>query len=343
GIRPSAANGAPVTSTGCPSLDAVLSGHGGLPTGSLFFIEESGTTDFASVLLRYFAAEGLLQGHTVWLGGGLPESWFRSLPLVTDKSSSTESSASSRNAASSAAEQERMKIAWRYQSLPDFGSGVRERPPTTSQETQPGSAKDLYCHAYDLTKRLTLAPEMQYTVSPSCAPSSATGSADPFAPLLASLIQTLTETTGFIRAVIPFLLSPALYPPGASQPRHFIRFLNNLRLVCRQYPHRIAIMATLPLDLYPRNTSMTTWAEILSDGVLELTPLPSPTSDVTALETSSMSMAGDPTGPQGLLKLIKIPQLERWSAGSEVDLAFKVTRKRFSIEAWSLPALGEEE
>ena len=60
GVRPSPHDSRPTTSTGTPSLDNLLAGHAGLPLGTSLLIEEHGTTDFSGVLLRYYAAEGLL-------------------------------------------------------------------------------------------------------------------------------------------------------------------------------------------------------------------------------------------------------------------------------------------
>lgn len=314
GVRPSPATGTPVTSSGCESLDTVLSGHGGIPLGSALLIGEIGTTDFAAVLLRYFAAEGLLQGHDLWIGGGLGYPWLTNLPAPTDAVLEDDNSVKKL--------EERMKIAWRYSSLGDFGTGLRNqsRPAPITQDSQ----SDPYCHSYDLTKRLTLSSyKDQVVCSPACA-----FSGDPYSTLLASLVEILQKSKNIIRCAIPGLLNPAVYPPSASQSKYLIKFINNIRAILRAHPSRLIVMMSSPLDLYPRSTSTTTWMEILVDGVIELSPLPPSPSD-------------DREGPQGLFKIWKVPLLERLSI--EADLSFRVSRKRFSIEAWSLPALGEEE
>ena len=308
GVKPSAANGIPVTSSGCQSLDTTLSGHGGIPVGSGLLIGENGTTDFGGVLLRYFAAEGLLQEHTVWVGGGYDRSWAQELPVAVD--------ASQEDQAAVQKLEERMKIAWRYTSLPEFGAS--QRIPTTGPSSE--GIKDIFCHSYDLTKHLTSSDRVNF--SPACA---TTG--DPFLPLLASLVETLRATKGIVRAILPGLLHPLFYPVNASQSRYIIKFVNNLRAILRAHPDRLGLMATIPLDLYPRNSSVTAWMEILLDGVLELIPV--------------HNLSPEKDGPQGLLKIHKVPMLEQ--IGIETDLSFKVTRKRFTIEVWSLPALAEAE
>lgn len=113
GIRPSSLTSHPVTSTGTPSLDSLLGGHGGLALGSGLLIEESGTTDFAGALLRFYAAEGVCQGHVIHLVG-VGESWTRELPGVAEERPSARKE-------KAAVDDEKMKIAWRYESLGQTG------------------------------------------------------------------------------------------------------------------------------------------------------------------------------------------------------------------------------
>ena len=118
GVRPSPIDGRPTTSTGTPSFDGILAGHAGFALGSSILVEESGTTDFAGALLRYYAAEGVVQGHKVH-DIGVGEQWGRELPgLVGVSGSGTD------NDGSGEEKKERMKIAWRYERLGEFGSGI---------------------------------------------------------------------------------------------------------------------------------------------------------------------------------------------------------------------------
>lgn len=108
GTRPSTIDGRLVTSTGTATLDNLLAGHGGLCLGTSLLIEESGTTDYSGALLRFFAAEGLLQGHHVHVVA-LPESWGRELPGPTTDVKE--------RAKHTTQESEKIKIAWRYEKL----------------------------------------------------------------------------------------------------------------------------------------------------------------------------------------------------------------------------------
>jgi elongator complex protein 4 len=116
GCRPSTIDGRPVTSTGTAALDGLLAGHGGLALGCSLLIGESGTTDYAGALIKFYAAEGLLQGHQVHVVG-FPEQWGRELPgVVQDKPGSK-----------AIPEGDRLKIAWRYEALGQFGTAAGGR------------------------------------------------------------------------------------------------------------------------------------------------------------------------------------------------------------------------
>lgn len=120
GTRPSPLDGRLTTSTGTPSLDALLAGHSGLPLGHSILIGESGTTNYSGALAKYYAAEGVVQGHAVHVLA-VPEAWGRELPGLVGNPDDTHRDKVS---AGSAADKERMKIAWRYEGLGEHG---RER------------------------------------------------------------------------------------------------------------------------------------------------------------------------------------------------------------------------
>ena len=118
GVRPSPLDGQPTTSTGTQTLDDILAGHAGLALGNSLLVEENGTTDFAGALLRYYAAEGVVQGHKVHVVG-VGEQWGRELPgLVGDVAGLKE------NEAGAIVDKEKMKIAWRYERLGEVGAGT---------------------------------------------------------------------------------------------------------------------------------------------------------------------------------------------------------------------------
>lgn len=119
GIRPSPLDGRPTTSTGTQTLDDLLAGHAGLVSGNALMIEENGTTDYAGVLLRYYAAEGVVQGHQVHVVG-IGAQRGLDLPGIADGDETFERTRKDR----AVTEEGTMKIAWRYERLGDFGVGA---------------------------------------------------------------------------------------------------------------------------------------------------------------------------------------------------------------------------
>jgi elongator complex protein 4 len=115
GIRPSPVDGRLTTSTGTQSLDTLLAGHAGFALGTSILLEEDGTTDFGGALLRYYAAEGIVQGHHVHVMG-MSDAWGKELPGLSEGGSRG-------SGASKGIQSDKMKIAWRYERLGEFGRG----------------------------------------------------------------------------------------------------------------------------------------------------------------------------------------------------------------------------
>ncbi|KAB8342721.1 hypothetical protein FH972_022321 [Carpinus fangiana] len=336
GSRPSPVDGRLTTSTGTPSLDGLLAGHVGLALGTSVLIEESGTADSAGALLRYYAAEGIVQGHRVHVIG-VAEHWARDLPGVVGAAVENEEEAAEKKR-----EHERMKIAWRYEKLGQFEGQARshvERSPATAAVGDSIKEAEPFCHIFDLTKRLdvpTASSSLQF-LQPST---------DPFSSPFDAILQTLSKELAasnqstLHRLVIPSILSPASYPPHAAEPRHLLQFFHAVRGLLRQYPAKLTVLVTLPLELYPRSSSLIRWAELLSDGVLELTPFPHQTDD--GLGQTGAATAYEER-PQGMFKIHKLPIFhERGGGGGGLkglvdDFAYTISRRRFAIKPFSLP------
>ena len=74
---------------------------------------ESSTTDYAGALLRFYVAEGVVQGHQVHVVG-MNEAWGRELPGLSEDRDDRKREGKERA--------EKMKIAWRYEGLGQFES-----------------------------------------------------------------------------------------------------------------------------------------------------------------------------------------------------------------------------
>ncbi|KAJ5946864.1 hypothetical protein N7454_003703 [Penicillium verhagenii] len=335
GIRPSPDDGRPTTSTGTPSLDGLLAGHAGLPMGKILLIEENGTTDFAGALLRYYAAEGIVQEQKIHVIG-VPEQWGRSLPGLIGTAESLEKRSDKRK-------DERMKIAWRYERLGEFGAGIAgsRDAPTPTGESDGASKQPAFCHAFDLTKRLAHPSITNMTFIP-LLPSRGS----PFIPILKRLQDAISSAgpNTIHRIVIPSLLNPTAYPPDSCQPEYVLQFMHSLKALMSAHATRITAMITLPLSLFPRSSGLIRWIELLSDGVIELCPFPH---SADALGSSGAATAQEEP-PQGMLKTHRIPVLHERGGGSDQnvgqDWAFNLSRRRFEIKPFSLPpAEGDQE
>ncbi|KAL1996844.1 hypothetical protein VTN49DRAFT_7709 [Thermomyces lanuginosus] len=339
GVRPSPDDGRPTTSTGSRSLDNLLAGHAGLPMGKILLIEENGTTDFASALLRYYAAEGIVQEHKVHVVG-IGEQWGRTLPALIGPADAVDEKVDRRK-------EERMKIAWRYERLGEFGTGITPArapvatPESSTSQADAASKQKAFCHAFDLTKRLAhpaLSTVDYVPLVPSREPI--------FVSVLKKLVSSISTCppNTVHRILIPSLLNPAIYPPDCSQPEHLLQFIHSLRGLLSSSAHHITAMITLPLSLYPRSSGLVRWVELLCDGVIELCPFPH-SSD--ALATSGAATAHEEP-PQGMLKTHKLPVLHERGGGSDQnigeDWAFTLSRRKFEIKPFSLPpAEGDSE
>ncbi|EEH40283.1 paxneb protein superfamily [Paracoccidioides lutzii Pb01] len=337
GLRPSPVDGRQTTSTGTQTLDNLLAGHAGFVLGNSLLIEERGTTDYAGALLRYYAAEGVVQEHQIHVIG-VGEQWGRALPGLVGAAEAADDKKSSKGKG------EKMKIAWRYERLGEYGTGFAgSRVPAPTAEKNSDSSESaptphVFCHTFDLTKRLThpSLASINYVPLSTSAPD-----ASPYTSVLHRLSTAISTSQPNVvhRIIIPSLLSPAIYPPHASQPEHLLQFLHSLRAILSTNSNLITAMITLPLSLYPRTSGLTRWIELLSDGVIELAPFPH-LSDTSPSATSGAATAQEEP-PQGMLKIHRLPVLHERGGGGDSSLgddwAFTLSRRKFTIKLFNLP------
>ena len=335
GVRPSALDGRLTTSTGTSSLDQLLAGHAGLPLGTSLLVQESGTTDFGGTLLRYYAAEGLVQGHNVHLLG-YGDAWRRELPGLD-----TGEKKSSRKGKSDAAADDKMKIAWRYETFEK--TSTRGGPAASSGSASGSPDESIFCHSFDLTKRLESSHIKGQLHATTVGDTVARPHQTPFKKFLAKITSVIESSppNSIHRVVVPGLLSPTLYASSSCRPQEVLQLLHGLRGLLRRYPTRITALVTLPVTLFPRSTGLTRWMELLFDGVLELIPLQ---------HQSQMALEpGKEDKSQGLLRAHSLPVFHEKGGGLEgswvrEDLSFKLSASSgMVITPYSLPPVGEEE
>ncbi|CAK7266160.1 Elongator subunit elp4 [Sporothrix epigloea] len=356
GARPSALDGRPITSTGTASVDQLLAGYGGLVLGHSLLLEEQGTTDFSSVMVRAYAAEGLVQGHHVHVLGVGP-GWRTELPGLASAASSSRS----RKAEEAA---DRMKIAWRYEALAPRSAANPQRGPG---QGSPGSPIATFCHTFDLTKRL--APtDIKGTLHASPLPNPLLSSPQPeseHSPLrkfLASVNKSLQSTSPSTlhRVILPSFLSPTLYAMDGWTFPFVLALFTGLRSLLREHSRRLTLVILLSTTLYERHNEYVRQLEDLCDNIIELVPMPPGPPSAVAKNggppgNSSFSLSSRDKSPaekmQGWCKVHKLQLYsEHGGAGGNTqgaslreNLCFSVSGSRgLVIEPYSLPPIEDD-
>uniref|UniRef100_A0A5F8H9T2 Elongator complex protein 4 n=1 Tax=Monodelphis domestica TaxID=13616 RepID=A0A5F8H9T2_MONDO len=331
GTRPSVQNGQLLVSAGLPALDQLLGG--GLAVGTLLLIEEDKYNIYSSLIFKYFLAEGIVCGHTLLVASAKedPGDILQELPEPLHDDNYKKVLDEGRSHKSQEEPEISMKIAWRYQNLPQMEAG----PGTSSR----------FGHYYDVSKRMSqeviqsakwhkfFLPEeiTSYANVESCALNHG------YTKLL-HFIQRVISEQGFdgsnpqkkqkniLRIGIQSLGSP-LWGDDiccADTPEHMhslTRFLYVLRGLLRM--SLSACIITVPSHLI-QNKAVTSRIRNLSDTVVGL-------ESFIGSEKEANSLYKD---YHGLIHIHQIPRLNSLicDVSDTKDLAFKLQRKVFTIE-----------
>ncbi|KAL1924596.1 uncharacterized protein VTP21DRAFT_4250 [Calcarisporiella thermophila] len=323
GTRLSPHNAQLLTSTGVPSLDDILGG--GLPIGTLLLIKQDKYTGYGNLLLKYFLAQGMVNGHHVATVTEKSEEILASLPgLATKEGDRVEDKE----------KEEKMSIAWRYERMKKFETSVSQ-----SSQSQQREHLQVYCETFDLTKKLPLGefPCEQYTQM----------HREDFKdhPELLERLSEMVREGGFssliplptgkernvLRIGIQSLASPCWQP---QTPHELYKFFHALRGLLRF--SFASCVITFPSYLY--SPSFVRRIEYMADAVIEL--------ESFAPHTSLSS----PSDYHGFLYVHRLPvlnslvpssaKLSVLTQGGNNNLGFKLRRKKFTVETFHLPPEG---
>ncbi|PAV73168.1 hypothetical protein WR25_14286 [Diploscapter pachys] len=312
------------TSSGNSSIDELFGG--GLPNSSIITLDEMSSKCYAPILAKYFLAEGKNHGHQLVVAGpgnfDKMDQYLKLPSLISNKDS--ESSITPSTSMSRDADDETMRIAWRYANTPQVESTVGKQKQAKNR--------------YDLGKTEELQKENDFRlfyVSPEF-----DVSYQELYQKLQNLLQeddfskTKTErkigkplVKKFVRVVIDGMGLP-IWKDDENFER-FLAFLPNLT----RNAYVIVYLLTNPSRLSEKRQRA---LEIASDGYIRL----------QAIEEEERKTMGPMDKFHGYFRIIKLPRLS--AAGHfcppVVDLVFELHRKSFDVKILHLPpAVGEDE
>ncbi|OBZ90035.1 Elongator complex protein 4 [Choanephora cucurbitarum] len=359
GSRLSAYNGQLLVSTGVPSLDDILGG--GQPVGTIMLIKEDRATTYAQLLLKYFMAQGISSGHHCAIASRDedPEEMLKTLMWLSTSDRDNDDEDESDKAKNALdADNDRMKIAWRYSHLKRFETGVKPKQPSpilstpiVHKETNTTEEPKPYCSQFDLTKRIPadILEKASTEIVRWTHESDEKDDHDDYAILLDKIRQIVVDgqfsstkpvAPGTVRNALRVGIHSLASPSWQSEsPNNIYQFFHALRGLLR-FSFGTALV-TVPAYLYDEVPNFMKRIEHMVDAVIEIE-----------------SFAGDPIHNEaaytqnyhGFFHVHKLPvlnsllppstKLSVLSAGGSNDLGFKLRRKRFAIETFHLPPEG---
>lgn len=333
GTKPSVHTGQLIVSSGVPSLDCALGG--GLAVGSLLLIEEDEFDSYSRTLLQYFLAEGVMSRHELFVASAQdsPDDIIKDLPSpLQEDGPEIKTTSSSSSSSTTLDQQDAMKIAWRYQNLPQVQTVL--------------SSSSRFGHYYDLSKRMdqevlgSAKIRTFYLPEEQTAPSHHSEALGPYAALLHS-VQSVIRQNGFdgsnpqvkpcnVLRLAVHSLGSALWGDdvcvSSAHSHALLSFLYALRALLRS-SLSVAVV-TVPSHLITN--------KVIRGRMIRLSD--------TAIALQSFSDAERNNNPlykdyHGLLRVLQIPRLNCLSCEvpDTKDLAFRLKRKQFTIERMYLP------
>ncbi|KAJ2507820.1 Elongator subunit elp4 [Coemansia sp. RSA 2052] len=351
-----------LVSTGVPALDDVLGG--GLPVGGVLLIEQDRQTGYSNTLLAYFASQAIAAGHKLCIVNADRELHLASqLPGWAGVSRSAAEPTSTGTKLEQGDSSDKMQIAWRYQNLPRVDGQSEPDPGSSAAAT----ADTPYCEKFDLSMRIPQAAIDRASIDVvdgdaiSRAMSSTGG--DMYKCVLDKISALIDDGFSSLKPLPPNternILRIELQSLGSgfwrgSDPNAILKFLHGLRGLLR-YSYAACVIS-FPAYLYEEagvRLPVVRRIEHLCDAVIELESFEG--SYVTPPSIVARQIKGEAAASQeyhGFLHIHKLPRLNSLTAsmgrlsilqtggGSANNLAFRLRRKKFSIETYHLPIEG---
>ncbi|KAJ2863388.1 Elongator subunit elp4 [Coemansia aciculifera] len=363
-----------LVSTGVPALDDVLGG--GLPVGGVLLIEQDRQTGYSNTLLSYFASQAIAAGHKLCIVNADRDVNLASqLPGWAGVSrSATEPGTGTGTETEQGDTSEKLEIAWRYQNLPrvdgrDADAQGRSEP---SAGSSAATAVDTpYCEKFDLSMRIPQGVIDRASVEivdgdaiSRAMASTESSNGDMYKCVLDKISALINDGFSSLKPLPPNaernILRIELRSLGSgfwrgSDPNAILMFLHGLRGLLR-YSYAACVIS-FPAYLYEEagvRLPIVRRIEHLCDAVIELESFEG--SNTTPSSIVAQQIKGEAAAASqeyhGFLHIHKLPRLNSLTAsmgrlsllhtggGSANNLAFRLRRKKFSIETYHLPIEG---
>ncbi|KAJ2286079.1 Elongator subunit elp4, partial [Coemansia sp. RSA 2706] len=329
-------------------------------------IEEDRQTGYSNTLLSYFSSQAIAAGHQLCVVNADQDVDLKTqLPGWAARSTAEpDASAGVQTAATS----DPMKIAWRYQNLPRVDSDDDARH--SKHGSSPAEASEVpFCERFDLMLRIqpTAVDQAQVEVLDSgrllCMASDTKYGGDMYQCLLDHIAALIDNGFSSLKPTAPGAVRNILRIEIGSLGSGFwqgsdslsiLKFLHRLRGLLR-YSYAVC-MLSFPVHLYEDTgvrLPVVRRIEHLCDAVVELESFEgtyAKPSDIVLRQAKS----GTATMQEyhGFVHIHKLPRLNSLTAsmgrlsllhsggGSANNLAFRLRRKKFSIETYHLPIEG---
>ncbi|KAG6831275.1 hypothetical protein H0H92_011785 [Tricholoma furcatifolium] len=311
-----------ITSTGIPSLDDILGG--GLPLScSLLIAAPDLHSSYGDLVQKYFTAQGLYARHRLYVVDDQAEAFVKDIMWSpAGKSGGPPDSTWDEDDKHGQQEDQKIKIAWRYEQMKPF---------QTTVSTSSSSSNDEYCNNFDLGSRVPASliqkAQQGYLTYLNVQPSyPGKNSISESLNRIRGIFSELSGEPSPIRICIPSLGSPQW---GEISHQEILYFLHTLRALLRENPTACASISLAP-HLSTETWGGRGWLQKLgwvTDAAFTLSAFSAPHSILPPSDKFStlrgLAASAGGTGGSG-----------------ENNLTFKSTRKRLIFETLHLDIEG---